>query len=1221
MLIAVPVVLMLLVTGTGYWLLRTSSGAAWLWEQLENTTAGAVHASGIEGDLASGFVVRDVIYQSDSVDLTVGNLVIHAGIGWWPVTVEIKTLTLDDVGITTRQAGDQAPVVSGDTDIGNVLSSLDLPVALRIEQAVINTVTLRQGENLPQDLADSIQISAALEQQLLVGQINVIAGGLSASLGGHLQLKAPFDLSANIEGDFETDAERSGLDLKLPFKATAQGRLDDWAFELDTNIQTGQFHSSMLVASGTGTSQAIDIQKVSVNGKGVDLDIQGALDWSSAPAADFNAVIRQLDLSPWLGDWPVGRSIEGNFELNWSQNGLAVPVCKLTVNGTDMTLDLVADIDIAANKIDARLDWHNLEWPLADGNAVFSSPSGRLNLSGNVDQWTTAGQIEMSIGEYPQGNFDVQADGGATHAHLLVAEGEVLGGSISGEANADWADNLNWKAMVNANGVNLATVFQQWPGQLDAKLEIEVNGLEDATRIKIIGLEGRIRDVPVYAHGAIRFSDNKLSFDQLEARTDQAVMSLDGDAATPKGISMTYSGELPALLLSGAHGSIEAQGRYSSHADGQLLELNLEALGLVWNEYQVKELSIHSHGPGPVPELQLDAADVSLADILLDEVSLSLKSIGKKHSLGMNIAGENVAFSSAAFVMPEHEERPFSGEWLVNFKDMTLAINQTFIFSLLEPAKLNWSADVTTLSALCLTETAGAKFCLSGELRSDGGNSLIADVTTVPVNYLQDLFELDIRFEQLLEGRLEWHQATGQAPTGGADIRITAGKIIDLEDNHLLLETNEGRFAFKLQNGNLESGTFDLEFPGSGYFDVDFDVLDIVDDGARILKGRAFVKMEDIKVLGQLALPGVDEISGRFESGIQLGGTLTDPVFEGGFKFSDGLVEYAPIGLMLEDIEFEGQLEKLDRGSFKGGFRAGEGLGSIYGRLLFDDIENTLLEVELSGEQLLLLNTDELKLRTETNIKLALSPERLDINGHISIPSARFSPSNLLVGGVSDSEDLVIEPIAGEMEMAAEQSAPTNRVYGALEVSFGDDVLIEVPGVETTLGGSVIFSWDGDPMPLAQGSYELNGTVSFYGPTLQINNGHISFPGVAADNPVLNIRAQRDIFGNTQIRSAGVQLIGTLKRPRLEAYTVPVTNEDRAWTILVTGTDFDQGQGVNGFDVGTYIAPRLFVSYGISLFDDDNVISARYDLKKSFGIKVSSGQRETGLDISYTIDK
>jgi translocation and assembly module TamB len=365
----------------------------------------------------------------------------------------------------------------------------------------------------------------------------------------------------------------------------------------------------------------------------------------------------------------------------------------------------------------------------------------------------------------------------------------------------------------------------------------------------------------------------------------------------------------------------------------------------------------------------------------------------------------------------------------------------------------------------------------------------------------------------------------------------------------------------------------------------------------------------------------VDEIGGRFDSNIQLGGTLTDPVFDGGFKFSNGFLNYAPIGLKLEDVEFEGQVEQRDRGSFKGRFQAGEGIGSIEGTLLFEDIEQPQVNITFSGDQLLLINTDALKIQTETDLKFAFSPQRMDIDGYIRVPSARLTPSNLLLGAVNDSEDLVIETGEDDLESDADETIPQNRVYGQLEVAFGDDVFIQVPGVETNISGSVLFNWSGDPVPLAQGSYELQGKVDVYGPVLQINKGHISFPDVPADNPLLNIRAERDIYGNTQIRSAGVQVIGSLKRPVLEAYTVPITNEDRAWTLLVTGTDFDQGQGVGGFDVGTYIAPKLYVSYGISLFEDENVISARYDLKKGFGVKVTSGQRETGLDVSYTIDK
>jgi hypothetical protein len=38
------------------------------------------------------------------------------------------------------------------------------------------------------------------------------------------------------------------------------------------------------------------------------------------------------------------------------------------------------------------------------------------------------------------------------------------------------------------------------------------------------------------------------------------------------------------------------------------------------------------------------------------------------------------------------------------------------------------------------------------------------------------------------------------------------------------------------------------------------------------------------------------------------------------------------------------------------------------------------------------------------------------------------------------------------------------------------------------------------------------------------------------------------------------------------------------------------------------------------VFDAANVISVRYDLGKRFGIRVTSGQEDTGVDLNYTIE-
>jgi len=62
-------------------------------------------------------------------------------------------------------------------------------------------------------------------------------------------------------------------------------------------------------------------------------------------------------------------------------------------------------------------------------------------------------------------------------------------------------------------------------------------------------------------------------------------------------------------------------------------------------------------------------------------------------------------------------------------------------------------------------------------------------------------------------------------------------------------------------------------------------------------------------------------------------------------------------------------------------------------------------------------------------------------------------------------------------------------------------------------------------------------------------------------------------------------------------------------------------KGVGALDFGVYIAPRIYLSYGIGVFDRDNIISARYDLKRGFGVRTSSGRRESGVDVSYRLDK
>ncbi len=1285
-LLGLPVMLFALLLSTAYWLLNTSSGAAWLWNSLEGNAAIDVRSSQVSGDLASGFVVHDMEYRSAGLDLLVQRVEIAAGMGWWPLSLQVARLRLQDVNVVMRSSGNPEEVADTDDSIRAMLAGFELPVPLEIHDAELNRVNLQQDEGPVISLFESVRLRAALDRRLEVDHLGILAADFETSLQGYLDLQPPFALALTSKGRFTVAGESGATVLEVPyelegsgdldrvqlsvsshkfglqlegelldpidhlawdmealldqaswpetdsgqlialsaFNLVSQGSIHDWSFALESAVQMDDLRDAHIAVSGSGTATAMDISHAVLTGAGMDVEFSGKLDWSTQAAAGFKAVIRQLDLSTWLAGWPAGEMLAGDLEINWSGSRLEIPASQLTVAGTSLKVSFEADVDLETNRVDARLDWSSLSWPLKDATAGFASEKGQMSISGSVDDWFAIGELDVKVGDYPQGRFDISGNGDRTSMRVLIPGGEILGGTLSGEAGADWSQGLNWEAKVRVRGIDPEPLLPGWPGRLDSEIEVSAQDEPRQVQINLVALDGQLRGVPITARGGLDVTENKLIFKSLQVRTDEAVLELNGSTQDATGAMVRFTGNLPSGLLEGASGSVELEGRYSSNASQPLLELELQALDLTWDELAINRLAVSAPAAATadsLPALQLDASGLSWGDSLLDELSLSFRPVDGQYELRARVISDQLVMNGVMSLKPENHKQPLNGPWQGSLASLQVEVGPAYLFELSKPAAFTWSSGTVLLGPLCLSENVAASLCLELDYENDGDWSVIADATAIPLDYLRDIWELDVQFEQLLNGHMEWHQSHDGPPTGGADFRISAGRILDLLDNELLAKTNEGRFAFTLQNGNLESGVLDIEFPGTGFIDINFEMRDIARGGKQEIHGSALVRLDHFSVIGQMALPGVDEVDGQFDSTIQLGGSLADPDFDGAFKFSNGFIQYAPIGLRLEDIEFGGRVRKRDRGHFRGQFRAGEGVGSFGGRFLFEDFKSAQLELSLSGDRLLLVNTDNLNILAETDIKVAFSQERMDVNGRITIPSARLTPENLLLGEVKDSEDLVIETPGIETQPGSTEKLVKSKVYGQLVVAFGDDVFIKVPGIETSISGSTTYNWNGERVPLAKGSYLLKGEVDIYGPTLTITNGTISFPGVPADNPLLNIRAGREIYGNTQIRSAGVQVIGNLKRPVLEAYTVPITNEDRAWTLLVTGTDFDQGQGVSGFDLGTYIAPKLYVSYGISLFEDENVLSARYDLKKGFGVKVTSGQRETGLDVSYTIDK
>jgi translocation and assembly module TamB len=209
----------------------------------------------------------------------------------------------------------------------------------------------------------------------------------------------------------------------------------------------------------------------------------------------------------------------------------------------------------------------------------------------------------------------------------------------------------------------------------------------------------------------------------------------------------------------------------------------------------------------------------------------------------------------------------------------------------------------------------------------------------------------------------------------------------------------------------------------------------------------------------------------------------------------------------------------------------------------------------------------------------------------------------------------------------------------------------ESPGVPTTGSGQLVVA----------------GTYKAYGQDLTIKDGRLLFAGTPLDNPRLAIVAMREINDNlsTGLRIAGIA--GSAKAPVITVISDPNVGEADALSYLVTGRSLNsvgsasgssqdtlasasqslQGAGAGlvakrigqrlGIDeasveenemiggsaltIGEYLSPRLYLSYGVGLFEPGEVIALRYKLSEDVGVRIQRGSEETRAGVEYRIEK
>ncbi|HEV2321537.1 MAG TPA: translocation/assembly module TamB domain-containing protein, partial [Gammaproteobacteria bacterium] len=244
------------------------------------------------------------------------------------------------------------------------------------------------------------------------------------------------------------------------------------------------------------------------------------------------------------------------------------------------------------------------------------------------------------------------------------------------------------------------------------------------------------------------------------------------------------------------------------------------------------------------------------------------------------------------------------------------------------------------------------------------------------------------------------------------------------------------------------------------------------------------------------------------------------------------------------------------------------------------------------------------------------------------------------------------------------------HVHASVRAILGQRVRFEGFGLSGNIGGEVLAV--DEPGHITTGSGALvisDGLYSIYRQQLRIDNGRLLFNGGPISDPALDIRALR-VSSHPEMlqpgsvdQKVGVIVRGTLRAPKVSIFSDPPLPQGQATNYLLFGNAGlessattvgsnvnNVGQGANlpnlsaqigggngEFDVGKqnvqdssgaqtaslfigkYLSPRLYISYGVGLYEPITVKRLIYKLSDKWTLQAESGTASSA-DIIYTLE-
>ncbi|MEO5561199.1 MAG: translocation/assembly module TamB domain-containing protein [Dokdonella sp.] len=1239
-------ILLALVGFLSFWLLRTESGLQFVLARAIGATDGKLTIGKSSGNLAGSSTIEDLRYHDPAAGLDVHAR--HTTIAFSPLELlssrlHLTHLQLDDVDVALTSV--PAPPEQKKSGEFSLAAPLDV---------VLDQLTLTQAK-----IVSDGQPLFALDALDVVGRWTRDGVALTSlalrSPDGNVDLHGTVSALAGYPGDGALQFHWNVADVRYVGTLSAHG--DGKLAQLDlalsepavATLSTTLTQSREFPWTATLKVPRFDPKRVQKDASLASL----ALDLSGSGDRRHGAL---------TGDVAVNDHHVQLEPLRYALDGQHLKIEALTLKSPEAAGELNAsgDVQLDAKPVSANLalNWRDVLLP-ADLAGQLLQTHGKLNASGSVERFHAEGTL--SVG--PPGklaDIALNLDGTPEVIALKQLALRQTKGGLDAQGTLKLKPTFGWQLTAKADQLDPGAFAKEWPGALNFDLAtdgtltdkgpdatIKIDRLGGTLRKRAVSGAADLRIKPDYiVDGTLNIAAGKSRIDasghggnQTDASIKLAIASLGDwlpDTAGALDGDFRVQGHWPKLGVTGsAHGTHVAAGT------NQIGTLDLVA-------------NIASIQP-PQGTLSLKAAKVATGSLAFDTLNLEGSGNQQAHELVLDAHGTPLSLKLALSGNAKDDNH-----WNGTLKTLDVAIKDAPPLALEHAAPLAWDGKQFNAGDICLAGN-GPKLCVTGSGGADGTIAARYRIEQLPLALIAKLSSPDapLTVDGLIAGHGDIHRAANGALNGVATITSDKGSVAYPDNANQPLLAYTGLALDATLSPQSTHAALHAALDHGGKLDGNV-TLSGPSDSARALSGHVDLALNSLAFI-ELLTPEFANTKGRLAANYTLAGTTAAPQLNGVLTLKEFATEVPSAGLKLHDGDISVRATGADQFALKGTLKSGDGAVTISGE---GGIGKTApVSIRITGENFLAADIPAAKVVISPDLSIERSAQNITVGGSLTIPKTDVDLAKLPGGGVAKtSPDVVV--------VDAEQPAPGKAlpIIVAVEVKLGSDVKLAGHGLDGKIGGQLRV--DQRPGKLATGTGTLNvsGTYKAYGQDLSIETGRLLFAGTALDNPGLDIRAVRKIFGvsgglSDDTTTAGLQIRGTALVPVLTVFSNPAMEQSESLSFLITGkplsglksgegdmlgsaaralgsaggdllakgigarVGIDAGVSDNtalggaAFTVGRYLSPKLYLSYGVGLFTPGEVVSLKYLFNRRWNFEAQNATTGNRAGINYRYER